>query len=531
MNRRHFSRRAPWSAAVLLLLMALLVQPASAQVPQRYFSQTGHYLRGAFRSFWEQNGGVRIFGYPITEEFTRRSDNKITQYFERARFELTVQNNQAIVELGRLGVEFTGIQQPVNSLGGAFRTFWQRNGGAPIFGQPLTSEYTEVLSDGRRHTVQWFERSKFELWNDGVRLTLLGSLFAPQQLRAPWPANVAPGAPLSEDGTPAPPGGSTPGQPATPGTPGVRVAPGGGNPGQVFTIQGEGFQAGEGVSLWLTAPDASVRPIDARPTADNAGSITSANLRFSSSGFVGGRWAISAQGLSSGRKAVGTFTITGPVGDPNRLGIILQTSLVPAGPGSISPLAAVPGAGFTFNASGYDPNERVGVWLTRPNGGGLEAIDERLVQYDGRGGIRVVFVPQSGAEGVWTITGQGVNTKRSVTVPYKVTRDYFAPLGTARPASRNGAVTPAEGGRGTQFRLTGTGFRANETLDYWVTSPDGSYYVFAQVKADSRGRIGFNPGQVVQFGAQNPAGVYGYHYRGTASGNRVDLYMTFTGAP
>ena len=131
---------------------------------------------------------------------------------------------------------------------------------------------------------------------------------------------------------------------------------------------------------------------------------------------------------------------------------------------------------------------------------------------------------------MWLVTGQGKNTRRSVTARFKLTRDYFAPLGTPRPANRNGAASPGEGGQRTQFRLTGTGFRANETLEYWVTTPEGAYYLNAPTRADSRGRIGYSPGLLVQFGAQNPTGVYGYHYRGTVSNLRVDLYMTFNGA-
>lgn len=528
MNRRHFLGHAPLLMLVLLLLFGLSAPPARAQTPQRYFSQTGHYVKGAFRSFWERNGGVAIFGYPVTEEYIRRADGKIVQYFERARFELSVRNNQAFVELGRIGAEVSGIQQPTNSLRGAFRTFWQRNGGTAIFGQPLTGEYGEVQSDGREHVVQWFERAKFELWGSQVRLSLLGRLLAPQQLLAAWPPDTAPGAPLNEDGTPFPPGG---GQPGRPGAPAVRVAPGNGTPGQTFTVQGEGFQAGEGVSLWLTGPDTQVRSIETRPSADGGGSISGAGVRFATTGFIGGRWAITAQGLSSGRTAVGYFTLTGPVGDPNRLGTILQTSLVPQGRGSVAPLAAVPGSGFVFTAAGYDASEEVGVWLTRPNGGGLESVDERVIERDGRGNVRVIIQPQSGTEGVWLVTAQGKSSRRSVTAPFKVTRDYFAPLGTPRPANRNGQVSPAEGGQRAQFRLTGTGFRANERLEHWVTTPDGAYYLNAPTQADSRGRIGYSPGLVVRFGGRNPTGVYGYHYRGTVSGNRVDLYMTYTGAP
>lgn len=525
MNRRYILRSAP----LLVLLVALLLPPAAgAQTPIRYFSQTGHYLRGAFRSFWEGHGGAAIFGLPITEEYTRNADGRIVQYFERSRFELTTRNNQAFVTLGRVGAEASGVQQPVSSLGGAFRTFYQRNGGTAIFGLPLTGEYKELLSDGRQHIVQWFERARYELWGGEVRLTLVGSLLAPPQLRTLWPANVAPGAPLHEDGTPFPPGnGTTPGQP---GSAAVRVSPGGGGPGQAFAVQGEGFQPGEGVSLWLTAPDTVVRPIEARPAADQAGSITGANIRFSSAGFIGGRWALSAQGTRSERRAVGYFTIQGPIGDPNRLGIILHTTMVPEGPGSVAPLAAVPGSAFAFTASNFDPAEEVGVWLTPPGGGGLQPVNERAITRDGKGNIRVVVAPK-GPEGMWLVTGQGKNTRRSVTARFKLTRDYFAPLGTPRPANRNGTASPGEGGQRTQFRLTGTGLRANETLEYWVTTPEGAYYLNAPTRADSRGRIGYSPGLLVQFGAQNLAGVYGYHYRGTVSNVRVDLYMTFNGAP
>ncbi len=48
-------------------------------------------------------------------------------------------------------------------------------------------------------------------------------------------------------------------------------------------------------------------------------------------------------------------------------------------------------------------------------------------------------------------------------------------------------------------------------------------------RADSSGRIGYAPSQLVQFDIGSPAGVYGYHYRGIRGGARVDLYFTFTG--
>ena len=81
-----------------------------------YFLQTHHNLRNSFKSYWEANGDLAIYGYPISEEFNElnSADGKtyITQYFERARFEyhpeFAVSNPQYSVELGLLGDEIVG---------------------------------------------------------------------------------------------------------------------------------------------------------------------------------------------------------------------------------------------------------------------------------------------------------------------------------------------------------------------------------------------------------------------------------------
>jgi hypothetical protein len=56
-----------------------------------YFTATGHSLAYGFKTYWDRNGGLAQFGYPITEEFKERNptDGKTytVQYFERARFE------------------------------------------------------------------------------------------------------------------------------------------------------------------------------------------------------------------------------------------------------------------------------------------------------------------------------------------------------------------------------------------------------------------------------------------------------------
>jgi hypothetical protein len=549
MHGTHAAQRLRRYAALLLVLLVAWSLPAvSAQTSVRYFPQTGHYLRGAFRSFWERNGGLPIFGYPITEEYYRKSDGRIVQYFERARYELTVRGNLAIVELGLLGREVTQgrdfprvppvpnsnslryFHETGHTLKGLFKTTWDTRGGARIFGLPISEEIGEVLDDGRVHTVQYFERSRFELWPGPVRFSQLGRALAPKHLTAPLPPNSPPPGPLNEDGSqpPPPPGPTT-----------VRIDPPSGRAGTTFTVLGDGFERGERVSLWMTAPGGSVRPIDAKPEADRNGSISGSHVQITTdTGFRDGTWYVTARGTKSGRQGIGTFRITGVAPPPpapapppppeNRLGVILHDDLRPRGNGEIVPLAAPPGFQFVFSARGFDPNEKVGVWYTRPN----RKTQEVEGKYIRRDGPNVTVSVRSGGfeEGVWTITAQGASTGRAVTAPFKITREFVAPVGTPRPPNRNGSVNPAEGNIYTSFRLTGTGFRANELLELWITSPDGVYYyVGVTVRADSRGRIGYTPPQVVQFGGGSPTGVYGYHYRGVTSKARVDLYFTFKG--
>jgi hypothetical protein len=81
---------------------------------QRYFEQTGHNLGGAFLTYWNQFGGLPIFGYPLSEQLQEVSttDGKTytVQYFERARFELHPEfaGTPNEVLLGLLGHWYTG---------------------------------------------------------------------------------------------------------------------------------------------------------------------------------------------------------------------------------------------------------------------------------------------------------------------------------------------------------------------------------------------------------------------------------------
>jgi spore germination protein len=149
---------------------------------QVYFAPVGHILKGPFLKFWNANGGLPIFGYPLSEEFQEVSatDGKTytVQYFERNRFELHPEfaGTRNEVLMGLLGVDTTRgrtfppgapfesdssrvyFKETQHSLSGAFLKYWKSHGGLPIFGYPISEELQE-----NGFVVQYFERNRFEL--------------------------------------------------------------------------------------------------------------------------------------------------------------------------------------------------------------------------------------------------------------------------------------------------------------------------------------------------------------------------------
>lgn len=186
----HRTHRALMLSLALLLGLATVssaapvaAAPAPAPAPFRYFNETGHNIGTRVKTFYEQNGDVAIFGLPLTEVI--REGNLDVQYFERAKVELHPEFDPAwYVSLSQLGrrlaegrteaafapvpagaedANTTYFPQTGHNLRFGFREFWRRNGGIPIFGYPLSEEFTEISpDDGREYTVQYFERAKFE---------------------------------------------------------------------------------------------------------------------------------------------------------------------------------------------------------------------------------------------------------------------------------------------------------------------------------------------------------------------------------
>jgi hypothetical protein len=213
-------------ACLVLVVAALLpsvshMQPADAVC----FNETGYCISGRFRTYWEQHGGLPVFGYPISpaaeETNPLTGEQRLTQWFERTRFELHPENAPPYdVLLGRIGADLLEawdrnwwsfppgtprdgclyFEATTHTLCEPFLTFWQLHGleldGIPgktyaeslaLIGAPISEPRWE-LHGGLNASVrltQWFERARFE-WNVEQSEMLLGLLGAElYALRAP----------------------------------------------------------------------------------------------------------------------------------------------------------------------------------------------------------------------------------------------------------------------------------------------------------------------------------------------------------
>lgn len=187
--------------AFLVALMVMILGPRAlwAQSEEvQYFPETGHTVRGEFLAFYNRQGGLRVFGYPITEQFAW--NGRTVQYFQRARLELNPDRPAGErVQLGVLGEELGKTSAPQAAHGAdayyqryytetghtvayAFLDFFDSNGGLATFGYPI-SDYGSENDNSR--IVQYFQRAKMEWYPElaaaqRVQLADLGSIYFDQ---------------------------------------------------------------------------------------------------------------------------------------------------------------------------------------------------------------------------------------------------------------------------------------------------------------------------------------------------------------
>lgn len=231
MMHRHTLRMVV--AFVLLTFLTPAAAPVRAQSDERCFAETGFCISGVIREYWEQNGGLQVFGLPLGPQQAVAGEDGVTrqaQWFERHRLEIHPENAPPYnVLLGRVGVDALAAQgrdwqtfppfdenqadaercrffqetnrQVCDEFLTAFRAYGLNFPNTPgvtfeeslaLFGLPISDPMTETI-EGKELTVQWFERARFELHpeNDPPFNVLFGRLGA--ELGGGESAEPAPG--------------------------------------------------------------------------------------------------------------------------------------------------------------------------------------------------------------------------------------------------------------------------------------------------------------------------------------------------
>ena len=189
---------------VFTLLIVLFSGTVTTPTPtvhaaEQCFTETGYCIDGRIAEFWNKQGGLSVFGFPIGPAETITVDGKLItqQNFERQRIEYHPSNAKPYdILLGRLGADVLAGQgrdwyafaksgnqpgcmyfaQTDQSVCGLILERWKATGieldgrrgltdaeRLALHGLPLSGLVTETLSDGRQYQVQWFERTRIEL--------------------------------------------------------------------------------------------------------------------------------------------------------------------------------------------------------------------------------------------------------------------------------------------------------------------------------------------------------------------------------
>ena len=158
-----------------LLLFALLLLLAGCMVGRSSNSQetagSANFIPigKEFRSFYETNGGQRVFGYPLTDPFPNVSGDRIIQYFQRMKLEYDPARDD--IHISALGewdapsgsAEYQASSDPLLTEG-AFLTFYEKYNGELLFGRPITPQIDEA---GMR--IQYFDNARLE-WHPELPL-------------------------------------------------------------------------------------------------------------------------------------------------------------------------------------------------------------------------------------------------------------------------------------------------------------------------------------------------------------------------
>lgn len=432
-------------AALVLALGAMPANHAQAQT-RLCFAEVPDCVEGRFAEYWQQNGGLPVFGLPIGPARVEAVSGGqfLVQPFERNRFELHPENARPYdVLLGRLGDDRlrqlgrpweSEPKAPTNSQAGCqffgetghlvcepFLGYWRSNGlnidgrrgftaaeSLALFGLPLTEARLETASNGQQYLSQWFERARFELHPEvGPNVVLLGLLGR----------EIGSAPPVAQPPT-------TPTQPApascndVPDPVNARVRPSKClAAGTDVVIDVFGFRPNEQVGFWFNTPEGQIFGTVQTYNIGPSGAVN--DLPFDTSDFTPGIWSFVMEGTSSGNKSIAYFKITGE-----------QATTPPPVDGdvpapqsaNISPSRGPGGTVFEAEGYGFRSGERVGVYVTAPDQSVIGAPFQVSTDDSGTTEIVTLSTQPGFPVGLYAITFEGTSSGHKAIAYFRVTR-------------------------------------------------------------------------------------------------------------
>lgn len=175
----HNERRALGLFPCLILLLSFFVTGCIAGQEPTFSTplseNKGIPIADEFRQYYAANGGLQVFGDPISEAYYEPLEGRLVQYFHNGRLELDpYQDRVVLAPLGEWASptlteteaspdqesddpEDTLIAQSPPTVQGEFQVFYNRHGGEALFGPPITNQLVE---GGIR--IQYFENARLE---------------------------------------------------------------------------------------------------------------------------------------------------------------------------------------------------------------------------------------------------------------------------------------------------------------------------------------------------------------------------------
>lgn len=190
-----------------------------------------------------------------------------------------------------------------------------------------------------------------------------------------------------------------------------QVQPASGTPGQTFKFFATGFAAGETMDVRVYNPNDKelLRDVKVSSFADANGRIDGSATVPVDGAF--GTWYVLAKGLASSVERKIPFEVVSPIPESKP-----QLEAVPA--------SGKPGTRFLFSGTGYQSEEKLGVWLNSPDGRVVipvleSRLDIQQAGLDGRVSLNWIS-PDDTVPGTWQLVVRGQESNFQQVVSFEI---------------------------------------------------------------------------------------------------------------